>query len=65
MEEPGVFTLENVVKLNKRSKWANRKTPEVSACIKRYADGSTTIGEVVDCLEMAVDRQVEEVMRTV
>ncbi len=60
LAEPGTFTLEEFMKLSERSKRVNRKTPEVSACIKRYADGSATIGEVVECLERAVDRQVEE-----
>ena len=60
LAEPGTFTLEEFMKLSERSKRVNRKTPEVSACIKRYADGIATIGEVVECLERAVDRQVEE-----
>ncbi len=60
LAEPGVFTLDAFMKLSRRSKRVNRKTPEVSACIKRYADGSATIEEVVECLERAVDRQVEE-----
>ena len=60
LAEPGVFTLWTFLKLSRKSKRVNRKTPEVSACIKRYADGSATIEEVVECLERAVDRQVEE-----
>ena len=60
LADPGVFTLWTFLKFSRKSKRVNRKTPEVSACIKRYADGSATIEEVVECLERAVDRQVEE-----